>query len=68
MKPCKQKESAIQVGIFHRRVGMGGDIFLKSLLREIGAGVSKSKVKISKKKIFMKRISKFKYCRALANC
>lgn len=29
----------------HRRVGMGGEIFLKALLREVGASVSESKVK-----------------------
>ena len=45
----------------HRRVGMGGEIFLKALLREVGASVSESKVKRLeeiKKKIFMGRISK----------
>ena len=45
----------------HRRVGMGGEIFLKALLREIGANVSESKVKRLqefKKKIFIGRISK----------
>lgn len=45
----------------HRRVGMGGEIFLKALLREIGASVTETKVKRlgeTKKKIFMARISK----------
>jgi HAD superfamily hydrolase (TIGR01549 family) len=45
----------------HRRVGMGGEIFLKALLRETGASVTETKVKRLgevKKKIFMARISK----------
>jgi HAD superfamily hydrolase (TIGR01509 family) len=45
----------------HRRVGMGGEIFLKALLREIGAKASEDKVKRigeTKKQIFMRSISK----------
>jgi HAD superfamily hydrolase (TIGR01549 family) len=45
----------------HRRVGMGGEIFLKALLREIGESANESKVKRLgeiKKKIFMGRVSK----------
>jgi HAD superfamily hydrolase (TIGR01549 family) len=45
----------------HRRVGMGGEIFVKALLREIGTTAIESKVKRLgeiKKKIFMGLISK----------
>ena len=60
-------EALQQEGIYypswsiHRRVGMGGEIFLRALLREIGADASASQVKRLgeiKKKIFMGRISK----------
>jgi HAD superfamily hydrolase (TIGR01549 family) len=45
----------------HRRVGMGGEIFLKALLREVGESASESRVKRIgeiKKRIFMAGISK----------
>jgi HAD superfamily hydrolase (TIGR01549 family) len=45
----------------HRRVGMGGEIFLKALLREAGESASESRVRRLqevKKKLLMARISK----------